>query len=80
MKTFLGFCANPNEGHNHTEAYYARTGHSIFMNLRLTPKALDENGEQAPQNITKLAIGKPGGIDAEQDKYDQHVTVFCKNC
>jgi len=80
MKTFLGFCCNPAPGHNHTEAYFARTGHSIFMNLKLTPKAQTESGEEAPQKITKLAIGKPGGIDADTDKYDQEVTVICKRC
>ena len=33
-----------------------------------------------PQEITKLAIGKPGGIDAETDKYDTTITVLCKKC
>ena len=38
------------------------------MNIKMTPKAepLQEAGaEPKPQEITKLAIGKPGGIDAE---------------
>lgn len=30
--------------------------------------------------VTKLAIGKPGGIDAETDKYDTQVYVYCHNC
>ena len=32
------------------------------------------------KEITKLAIGKPGGIDAEQDKYDTSVGVYCYKC
>ena len=30
--------------------------------------------------MTKLAIGKPGGIDPETDKYDTFVSVYCFNC
>ena len=46
LKTFLGFCADPSPGHNHSDLYYQRTGHSIFMNLKLVPKAeTDESGQ-----------------------------------
>ena len=51
------------------------------MNIKLTPKAIDEStGQPKPQQITKLAIGKPGGIDAETDKYDTSVVVHCREC
>ena len=53
------------------------------MNLKMTPKAepMEEDGqEKKPQEITKLAIGKPGGIDAETDKYDTSATVCCGTC
>jgi hypothetical protein len=30
--------------------------------------------------VTKLAIGIPGGIDAETDKYDTKSSVFCLAC
>jgi hypothetical protein len=30
--------------------------------------------------VTKLAIGKPGGIDPEADKYETSVRVFCFSC
>lgn len=30
--------------------------------------------------MTKVAIGKPGGFDAETDKYDHVITVFCMCC
>ena len=44
----------------------------------MTPKVeKDEDGKPAPEKITKLAIGKPGGIDADTDKYDTTVTVVC---
>ena len=81
LKTFLGNCANPGPGHNHHEAYYAKSGHAIFMNIKMTPKAEPAEGEdQAAQKITKLAIGKPGGIDADTDKYDTTASVGCKLC
>ena len=80
LKTFIGSCASPAPGHNHWDAHYARTQHPIFMNIKMTPKVLEDGGEPAPQQITKLAIGKPGGIDADTDKYDTTVTVCCKLC
>ncbi len=78
LKTFLGFCCNPGQGHNHFEAHYAKSEHAIFMNIKLVPKA--EKSEAEPEKITKLAIGKPGGIDADTDKYDTVATVCCKLC
>ena len=68
LATLVGSCANPGAGHAHSEAHVARSGHPIFMNIKMTPKAepTEEAGaEPKPQEITKLAIGKPGGIDAE---------------
>jgi uncharacterized UBP type Zn finger protein len=51
------------------------------MNLKLIPKAVDQSsGQLKPQQVTKLAIGKPGGVDAETDKYDTHVVVRCRAC
>ena len=44
MKTYLGFCCNPAEGHNHYEAHYARSQHPIFMNIKMTPKAVPDEG------------------------------------
>lgn len=40
-----------------------------------TPKSVDE-----PVKVTKLAIGKPGGIDPEQDKWETSVKVYCHAC
>ena len=52
------------------------------MNLKMIPKEpqASEGEEQPAQQITKLAIGKPGGIDADTDKYDTVATVHCKRC
>lgn len=82
LKTFLGMCCNPKPGHNHWEAYYARNGNAIFMNIKLIPKAAPEGTTEEPaaQKISKLAIGKPGGIDADTDKYETILTVGCKLC
>ena len=51
------------------------------MNIKMIPKVepKEEGGqEKKPQEITKLAIGKPGGIDAETDKYETIVSVIDK--
>jgi len=36
--------------------------------------------DEKPKEITKLAIGKPGGVDAEADKWDTNVKIFCTPC
>jgi hypothetical protein len=48
------------------------------MNIKIVRKELELNGK--PKEITKLAIGKPGGIDAEADKWDTEAKVFCIPC
>ena len=50
------------------------------MNIKMVPKAAPAEGEEQAQQITKLAIGKPGGIDADTDKYDTLASVHCKRC
>jgi hypothetical protein len=50
--------------------------HPIFVNLKLVKKVFDHKDKE----ITKLAIGKPGGIDAETDMYDTQARVFCIPC
>ena len=39
-----------------------------------------EQGEKQPIKITKLAIGKPGGVDPDVDEYDTVVAVKCQAC
>ena len=48
MKTFIGSCANPAQGHNHWEAHYARTQNPIYLNIKMTPKAAPAEGEEEP--------------------------------
>ena len=79
LTCFQGSCANPASGHNHSEQHIKSKDHPIFINIKLTPKAL-KDGEIQPEKITKLAIGKPGGIDADTDKYDTHATAHCNLC
>ena len=43
----------------------------------MTKKQMDP--KEQPE-ITKLAIGKPGGVDAEADKYETTTSCFCKKC
>jgi len=68
----------------HNQTHYANTycspndQHPLYMNIKMTRKPLLE--EDRCVRITKLAIGMPGGIDAEQDRYETKVTVFCHAC
>jgi ubiquitin carboxyl-terminal hydrolase 5/13 len=52
--------------------------HPIFMNVKMTEKVLI--GNEKPKEVTKLAIGKPGGVDAEADRWDTNASVFCTAC
>jgi hypothetical protein len=53
------------------------TQHPIYVNIKMLRKPETEAQEQ---KVTKLAIGKPGGVDMEEDKYDTIPTVICKAC
>ena len=46
-----------------------------MLRIFKTPKAVD-----APAKVTKLAIGKPGGIDPETDRWETSVKVYCHAC
>ena len=48
------------------------------MNIKMIPKEKQEG--QKPAQITKLAIGKPGGVDPDVDDFDTIVTVKCFAC
>ena len=48
------------------------------MNIKMVLKEKDP--AKKPAQITKLAIGKPGGVDADVDDYDTIVTVKCLQC
>ena len=78
LKCFVGSCDPKGcpDNENHCKIHVKNTDHPLVMNIRKTPKAnIDE-----PTKVTKLAIGKPGGVDPEQDRYDTSVTVFCHKC
>ena len=42
--------------------------HPIYLNIKMVLKPPSER--QKASDITKVAIGKPGGVDMEQDKYN----------
>ena len=78
LRTLVGSCNDPNEPpeRNHSQIAFKNTGNPLVLKIRKVPKAQ----EGAPVEVTKLAIGKPGGIDPEVDKYDTHARVFCHLC
>lgn len=81
LKCYTGSCADQGSTHNHSVLHGGSKGHPIFMNIKLIPKAVDPvTGNLKSQQVTKLAIGMPGGVDAETDKYDTSVVVHCREC
>jgi hypothetical protein len=80
-----GCCAHPE--HNHTDLHYNlkyendNDMHPIYMNIKMVKKDVEKSASgQKKEEITRLAIGKPGGVDAEADKWDTHVKAFCMKC
>lgn len=78
-----GFCNVARPTIDHTTLHYnltncsAQDQHPLYMNIKMVRKP-DDPAES--KEITKLAIGKPGGVDPEQDKYDRVVKVSCLSC
>jgi uncharacterized UBP type Zn finger protein len=50
------------------------------LNIKKVLKPQDEGLGGEKKEITKIAIGMPGGVDAEADKYDTQVIVGCVKC
>lgn len=78
LRCFVGSCNDPNEPaeRNHSMIHSKNSEHPLVLKIQKVPKA--KEGEAV--KVTKLAIGKPGGIDPEVDKYDTIVRVFCFSC
>ena len=70
LTTFKCYCQAPE--HDHTAVNYMLTGNPIYCNIKMIKKP-EVEGQQ--KEITKLAIGKPGGIDLEADRYDTVTAV-----
>mmetsp|Transcript_5447 Transcript_5447/g.9202 ORF Transcript_5447/g.9202 Transcript_5447/m.9202 type:complete len:152 (+) Transcript_5447:3-458(+) len=78
LKCFLGSCrpASGDPAENHSLVHKNNSGHQIVLNIK---KVLKEEANK-PVEITKVAIGVPGGIDPLVDKYDTKVSVHCHGC
>ena len=70
LKCLVGSCRE-----SHSKIHAQQKEHPLVLNIR---KVLNESAGLT--KVTKLAIGKPGGIDAEADKYETQVEVFCYKC
>jgi ubiquitin carboxyl-terminal hydrolase 5/13 len=56
----------------------ASKNHHIALNVRYVQK---QSGEEAvSQKITKLAVGKPGGIDFSDEEWELWTTLRCLTC
>lgn len=71
LKCLQGFCLDM----GHTQHHLDKTGHSIVLNIKKIPK--DPNAEE--NKITKLAIGKEGGANI-QDNFNVFATLHCLKC
>jgi ubiquitin carboxyl-terminal hydrolase 5/13 len=60
--------------------HYHKSQHPIALNIKLIEKQKDPETKKEQQAVTKLAIGKPGGIDADTDDYDTVVALKCVAC
>jgi ubiquitin carboxyl-terminal hydrolase 5/13 len=77
LRCFVGSCCPSDEPalKNHSCIHFSKTEHPIVVRIFKTPKKVDE-----PVKVTKLAIGKPGGIDPETDNFETSVKVYCHSC
>lgn len=73
----LDLCLNTLVGHckQHSLTHYENTGNPLVLNLKEVKKAA-----KAPEEVTKMAIDKPGGFSTGTDAYDTEVEVFCHAC
>eukprot|EP00347_Sterkiella_histriomuscorum_P000563 403375366 len=76
LKCFNGACTG--NDFDHSQLHSQHHNHPIVLNLKQTLKVNENAGE--PAKITKLAIGKPGGIDAGNDEWETHATLKCLAC
>jgi hypothetical protein len=61
---------------DHAKDEFKKKGNPLVLNIYKTPKEVDPEKKK----ITKLAIGMPGGIDPEADKWETSVSVYCFHC
>ena len=73
LKCFVGSCHNSE--YSHSSIHFKNTSHSLVVRIFKTPKPDTEQ-----KKVTKLAIGLPGGIDADTDKFETSVKVYCHAC
>lgn len=82
---FHAFCQS--SSFNHTKLHYSNNNkHCLFLNIK--EELIIENDNSINQNdnknseITKLAIGKPGGADllGLGERFEKKLTLFCYNC
>lgn len=77
LKCFSGFCRN--QLFNHSLLHYNQYSHPIVMNIK--ERKVEQTSEvNEPKMITKLAIGKPGGADFSDEKWEQVIEVSCRKC
>jgi ubiquitin carboxyl-terminal hydrolase 5/13 len=70
LKSLVGACRE-----THAKMIAQQKGHPLVLNIKKVPV---EN--QGLTKVTKLAIGKPGGVDADADKYETRAEVYCYHC
>lgn len=76
LKCFVGSCNDSTapESHNHSKIHFRNTEHPLVLKI----EKIKVNSE--PIVISKVAIGKSGGIDCDADRYETQVSVYCHSC
>ena len=54
--------------------------HVIYLNIKETIVAEENDKVKEETEITKIAIGKPGGADFGEEKWEMQLTLRCYSC
>ena len=82
LKCFSGNCRS--EMFNHSNLHYLQRSHPLVLNIK--DKLVEEepslnNTHTKEQKITKIAIGKPGGLDLQSNEnWERELIVKCNSC
>lgn len=65
---------------DHSNLHYMQKNHPLVLNIRETLVPEDNSLQNEPK-ITKIAIGKPGGLELNSnEKWERWEYIYCKAC
>jgi hypothetical protein len=57
-----------------------QNNHLVFLNIKQIKKEISKTEEDSNNKITKLAIGKPGGVDFTGEEWELLLKMRCLMC